>query len=190
MYLDAFYDNDPVAIETLYAFHEYNICQLSSLCGEHGYNPDLLVYGFDLCSYLSGIMQVDDLDSFLAAQEKYSPLWTGNMITENGSERDVRELLAWHFAPKIMDHLGYDDETITCYLSEIAYLGNEKLLAHLWPKENTQRIFYEVLCVKRADYRLPIVKWVLKQGFNFDQEWWQRLKGRMPDVYEACSQDV
>ena len=190
VYADMIRDKDEEAIKTLCRVCEYDAEELSFLCGEKGYEADVLGCDFSLRCYVMGIISVDNLDLFLATKVKYAQQWQGNAITEHDCERDVRELASNYFAPKILDHLGYDGESMILYLNNIACLDNKALLHHLWTKENVAHRLYGVLSIKAPEYRLHILQWVLKQGCHLDEITWLAIQRQMPELYEACAQDV
>ena len=190
VYADMVRGKDEAAIKALYRVCEYDAEELSFLCGEKGYDADVLGGDFNLRCYVMGIISVDNLEHFLTTREKYTQQWQGNAITEHGCERDVRELTSNYFAPKILDHLGYDSESMILYLNNIAYLDNKALLHHLWTKENVAHRLYGVISIKAPEHRLHILQWVLKQGCHLDEITWLAIQRQMPELYEACAQDV
>lgn len=192
VYADLVRDKDEAAIHTLCRICEYDIEELSFLCGVKGYDADVLGNEFSLHCYIKGIISVDNLDLFLTAKQKYSEKWQGNAITEHGCKRDVRELASQYFAPKILDHLGYDDKSIIFYLIGIATSDNKALLHHLWIKQNLSAYIYGLLRlgVKAHDDRCRILQWILKQGCQLDEAVWSGIQRSLPELYEACTQDV
>lgn len=190
VYADLVRDKDEAAINALYRICEYDHEELSFLCGEKGYDANILGDDFSLAHYVMGIISVDNLELFLATKEKYSERWQGNIITGYDRGQDVRELASHYFAPKILDHLWYDNVSMIYYLNNIALLQNKALLHHLWMKEKVAHCLYGVLTTKAPEPRLHILQWILKQGCQLDEITWLAIQSEMPELHKACAPDV
>ena len=175
MYVDALRSHDKQTMETLFTLHKYDVNSLSRECGKHGGDPDLLTRGFDFHYYVQGIIEADDVDAFVNARTQHPWRWMGYNIVTDGRKQDVRRILARNYAPKIMDHLGYD---------------NEKLICYLWPMPDTQHLFCKIFFEIGFCYFVSALQWTLDLGCRLDEQLWQLLKERRPEVYKACAQDV
>lgn len=190
MYADVLQEGNQEKMLLLQEIYEYDIEDVSFLCGQNDYNTDLLTAGFDLYSYVRGILSVDDLDRFLLAREKYQSQWSGYFITENGRRKDIRESISQYFPVKIMDHFGYDRENLRWYMRNIFSFRNAQLLTHLCQKKETSQVFFDVVVPTDDQGMIEVLQWVLQEGGNFSEEIWQTLKENRPVVYAACQPDV
>ena len=130
------------------------------------------------------------MDAFLSVRNKRANKWTGYSVRGEEADEDVREMLGRHFAPKIMDHIGYDKESLGLYLVGACMEGNEESLLYLSQKEGTPELFESMAFFLHYKLLKKVLSCLLRGGAVFEEKFWSWLRQNRPVVYAACQADV
>lgn len=191
MYKDVIRDQNKEGFSALRRFHECRGRELSFFCGQEGYDPEILGKHFYFCDYLEGVVEADNLHSFISIRERYPEKWQAYCTTDSHRKDNVFEFMGAYFAPKITDYFGYSQDVVEHYLVKLCLYKNGELLHYLCGKEDLKEISFEslLLASDKKEYA-SWIEWLYSEKIKLPEKLWLHLKETSPETYAACQADV